>query len=94
MKYFTKQQLKKLSPFEKHFFNIQNYLYKEHTSPKDNETVADIWDNYTGEKCQRTWGCGQCVYKLFKNAGKVYFESKKYYENKAETKRGQTKKTE
>ena len=65
-KYFTKEQLKKLEVAEYHFATAVNANYKRGTQRALNEMLADEYAN--------------CCLNNFKVIGRLYFESKKYYE--------------
>lgn len=42
--------------------------------------LADEYEKATGEKINRNWSCANCCLNNFKVIGRLYFESKKYYE--------------
>lgn len=79
-KYFTKEQLKKLEVAEYHFATAVNANYKRGTQRALNEMLADEYEKATGEKINRNWSCANCCLNNFKVIGRLYFESKKYYE--------------
>ena len=79
-KYFTKEQLKKLEVAEYHFATAVNSNYKRGTQRALNEMLADEYEKATGEKLNRNWSCANCCLNNFKVIGRLYFESKKYYE--------------
>lgn len=79
-KYFTKEQLKKLEVAEYHFATAVNSNYKRGTMRQMNEMLADEYEKATGEKLNRNWSCANCCLNNFKVIGRLYFESKKYYE--------------
>ena len=79
-KYFTKEQLKKLEVAEYHFATAVNSNYKRGTMRQMNEMLADEYEKATGEKINRNWSCANCCLNNFKVIGRLYFESKKYYE--------------
>lgn len=85
MKYFTKTQLNKLEKFEKHFSTVTYQFYKRPTSASLNDELADIMDKHTGTTHQRQWGCGSCVFRLYKEAAKYYYASlEKIKDNESE----------
>lgn len=102
MKDFTKTQLKKLKKFEQHLYTSFYQLYKRPTPAALNDELADFWDAHTGGKVARNWGCGSCVYNLYRAVAKCYYETQihiKEREEKAQTesetpKRGRPRKTE
>lgn len=79
-KYFTKEQLKKLEVAEYHFATAVNSNYKRGTMRQMNEMLADEYEKATGEKLNRNWSCANCCLNNFKVIGRLYFESKKHYE--------------
>lgn len=79
-KYFTKEQLKALEVAEYHFATAVNANYKRGTQRALNEMLADEYEKATGEKINRNWSCANCCLNNFKVIGRLYFESKKYYE--------------
>lgn len=83
-KYFTKEQLKKLEVAEYHFATAVNSNYKRGTQRALNEMLADEYEKATGEKLNRNWSCANCCLNNFKVIGRLYFESKKYYEEQQE----------
>ena len=79
-KYFTKEQLKKLEVAEYHFATAVNSNFKRGTMRQMNEMLADEYEKATGEKLNRNWSCANCCLNNFKVIGRLYFESKKHYE--------------
>lgn len=80
MRYFTQEEIDKLKFMETHFWTVVNGKYKIATPVKDNEYVVQVYEEATGEKLYKNWGCNKCVYNIFNKIGKLYFDSIKYLE--------------
>ena len=81
-KYFTKQQMKSLEDLNaiRHFDTVLDSGFKRGTPDSLNNAVADIYDEATGEKISRNFGCKVCCFNLYKKAGTLYRSSKAYYD--------------
>ena len=79
-KYFTKEQIEKLSVAESYFSTAVYANYKRGTMMSLNELIADIYEKTTGEKVSRNWTCANCCLNNYKMIGKLYFESKEKLE--------------
>ena len=66
-----------------HFYTAVNLQYKNNTSAKLNDEVADIYEKATGEVVSRNWACGHCAFELFRKAGVLYYNSLKKQEENA-----------
>lgn len=93
-KYFTQEQIDKLQFMEKHFRTVVKCQWKSATTVKDNNIVADIYEETTGEKLKRNWGCNNCIFNVFKKVGTLYFESINYLEKQKEIANENNKSTE
>lgn len=82
MKYYTKEQIEQLEDpgILQSFMTSTVSDYKRGTSRKQDELVATIYDQTTGKKENRNMNCAQCVFQLYRAAGTLYYESKKYWE--------------
>ena len=87
-KLFDNGQIKRLGLIGAvpHFYTAVNLQYKNNTSAKLNDEVADIYEKATGEIVSRNWACGHCAYELFRKAGLLYYKSLKKEEENAERK--------
>lgn len=76
-KYFSKEQIKQLKDADviKHFNTVLDSEYKRGTTDIQNNLVADLYDEVTGGKISRSFGCKSCVYNLYRNAGELYRKS-------------------
>lgn len=92
MKYFNKKQMAMLKEVERHLITSALCAYKKSTTVKQNEMVADIWDEYTQSKTERSWGCGVCAFKLYKKVGEVYIATQENEKVEEKPKRGRPKK--
>lgn len=79
-KYFTREQIQLLKPAEEYFNTVVHSHYKRASYRELNELVADIYLQATGEQVARNWGCGSCVMTCYEKAGRLYYESKEYWE--------------
>ena len=79
--YYTKEQLKELKDLNviQHFDTVLDSQYKRGTFKETDNKVADIYEAATGKKISRNFGCKICVYNLYRDAGKLYRESIKFY---------------
>ena len=77
MNYFTKEQIKQLKDADviKHFNTVLDSEYKRGTTDIQNNLVADLYDEVTGGKISRSFGCKSCVFNLYRNAGELYRKS-------------------
>lgn len=85
MKYFNEKQLKKLEPITQYLITVERAQFKKATTPGENEIAAEVWEEYSGEQTQKSWGCANCVYNLFKKVAQVYFLTIKNNEKKQAT---------
>lgn len=87
--------MKALQPYEQYLQTIHIAQFKRATSPRENEEVAKVWEEYSGENIGRSWGCSNCVYNLFKKVAQVYYATletkKKKEDGKKNTKKSQPK---
>lgn len=77
MKYFNKEQIKQLKDADviRHFDTVLDSDYKRGTTDAQNQLVADLYDEVTGGKVSRSFGCKSCVFNLYRNAGTLYRQS-------------------
>lgn len=79
--HYTKEQINRLEELGV----IQNFMtatvsdYKRGTLRKQDETVADIYEQATGTKVNRNFGCSVCCFRLYRDAGTLYYSSKDYW---------------
>ena len=85
MKYFNEKQFKKLEPIKEYLITVERAQFKKATTPGENEIAASVWEEYSGEQTQKSWGCANCVYNLFKKVAQVYFLTMKNNEEKKAT---------
>lgn len=87
-KYFTKQQMKSLEDLNaiRYFDTVLDSDFKRGTPDSLNNAVADIYDEATGEKISRNFGCKVCCFNLYKKAGTLYRSSKAYYDTQQKIK--------
>lgn len=69
-----------------HFYTAVNLQYKNNTSAKLNNEVADIYEKATGEIVSRNWACGHCAFELYRKAGVLYYKSLKKQEEENDRK--------
>lgn len=79
-KYFTKEQIERLADAVEYFNTAVNANYKRASTVTLNDLVADIYLEATGKVLNRNWGCGTCVLNAYKEAGRLYYDSVKHYE--------------
>ena len=79
-KYFTKEQIERLADAVEYFNTAVNANYKRASTVTLNNLVADIYLEATGKVLNRNWGCGTCVLNAYKEAGRLYYDSVKHYE--------------
>ena len=82
---YTKEQIKKLKELDviQHFNTVLNSDYKRGTFKATDEAVANIYEQASGNKVSRNFSCKLCVFNLYRDAGKLYFESEKYWKQEA-----------
>lgn len=80
MKYFTKEQVKELREIGavQHFDSVLNSNYKRGTTTRQDNIVADIYDEAVGIKISRNFSCKSCVFNLYRDAGTLYRNSLEY----------------
>lgn len=83
MNYFTKDEIELLKQAEQYFKTVIKYKYKSASPIKLNQLVAQLYDSKTKLHPKYNFSCSKCMYTLFNNCGKLYFESKEYWEKKA-----------
>ena len=79
--YYTKNQMEELKNLNviQHFNTVLNSEYKRGTYKETDNKLADIYEAATGKKVARNFNCKLCVYNLYRDAGKLYRETEKYY---------------
>lgn len=90
MRKFNKKEMEVLAEYENTLSTAYRLDFKHHTSNQINEKVADIYEA-AGGTVHRNWTCNYCIMQLWKQAGKLYFETK---EAEEKPKRQYNKKTE
>ena len=72
--YYTQEQLKTLKDIGavQHFNTVLDSDYMRSASLDMCTVVADIYDEVTGGKVSRNFGCKSCVYNLYRDAGRIY----------------------
>ena len=83
-KIFTKEQLGKLKEFERDFHTVLDLKYKRNNSSADLNTMADIYEETTGVKLNRDYGCPNCQYTLVGKVGQLYRKSVAYWAEEAQ----------
>lgn len=94
-KFFTKEQIAKLKEFERDFHTVLDLKYKRNNTRTDLNTMADIYEDCTGIKLNRDYGCPNCQYTLVAKVGELYRKSVAYWaeeDTKAETEKQETAK--
>lgn len=87
-KIFTKEQIAKLKEFEHDFHTVLELKYKRNNTRTDLNVMADIYEECTGIKLNRDYGCPNCQYTLVGKVGQLYRKSVAYWaeeDAKAET---------
>lgn len=84
MRRFTEEEIKTLSKWEKHFRTAVLSNYKRATVRADDAKISEIYENATGEKINKNFGCGICSLNFYKKVGNKYFEDKSFYEQEEE----------
>lgn len=74
---FSKQDIKELKDMGavEHFDTILNSDFKRGTPHAMNVRVAELLDAARGQVINRNLSCRSCVYELYKQAGRLYYES-------------------
>lgn len=83
-KIFTKEQIAKLKEFERDFHTVLDLKYKRNNTRADLNTMSDIYEECTGIKLNRDYGCPNCQYTLVGNVGELYRKSVAYWAEEAE----------
>lgn len=100
---FTKEQIQRIkdSGAEPDIIRVHVAQFKRNTTREMNDVVADVYEETTSEKVNRNWGCAYCTYKVYEQAGNIYFDSIEHYKKEEATlpteepkKRGRKKKEE
>ena len=82
-KIFTKEQIAKLKEFERDFHTVLDLKYKRNNSRTDLNVMADIYEDCTGIKLNRDYGCPNCQYTLVGKVGQLYRKSVAYWAEEA-----------
>ena len=82
-KIFTKEQIAKLKEFERDFHTDIDLKYKRNNSRTDLNVMADIYEECTGIKLNRDYGCPNCQYTLVGKVGQLYRKSVAYWAEEA-----------
>ena len=83
-KIFTKEQIAKLKEFERDFHTVLDLKYKRNNSRTDLNVMADIYEECTGIKLNRDYGCPNCQYTLVGKVGQLYRKSVAYWAEEAQ----------
>ena len=78
-KIFTKEQITKLKEFERDFHTVLELKYKRNNTRADLDTMANIYEETTGIKLNRDYGCPNCQYTLVGKVGQLYRKSVAYW---------------
>lgn len=78
-KIFTKEQISKLKEFERDFHTVLELKYKRNNTRADLNVMADIYEECTGIKLNRDYGCPNCQYTLVGKVGELYRKSVAYW---------------
>ena len=78
-KIFTKEQITKLKEFEHDFHTVLDLKYKRNNTRADLNVMADIYEECTGIKLNRDYGCPNCQYTLVGKVGQLYRKSVAYW---------------
>ena len=78
-KIFTKEQIAKLKEFERDFHTVLDLKYKRNNTRTDLNVMADIYEDCTGIKLNRDYGCPNCQYTLVGKVGQLYRKSVAYW---------------
>lgn len=78
-KIFTKEQIAKLKEFERDFHTVLDLKYKRNNTRTDLNVMADIYEECTGIKLNRDYGCPNCQYTLVGKVGQLYRKSIAYW---------------
>ena len=78
-KIFTKEQIAKLKDFERDFHTVLDLKYKRNNTRTDLNVMADIYEECTGIKLNRDYGCPNCQYTLVGKVGELYRKSVAYW---------------
>ena len=74
---FSKEEIKELKTLGavEHFDTILNSDFKRGTPHAMNVRVAELLDEARGQVVNRNLSCRSCVYELYKQAGRLYYDS-------------------
>lgn len=80
--HYTREQMKQLEDLDviNNFMTATVSDYKRGTLRSQDEKVADIYQAATGISPNRNFGCSVCSFRLYRDAGTLYYESKKFWE--------------
>ena len=78
-KIFTKEQIAKLKEFKHDFHTVLDLKYKRNNTRTDLNVMADIYEDCTGIKLNRDYGCPNCQYTLVGKVGQLYRKSVAYW---------------
>lgn len=84
MNILSKEDLEIFSKHEREMTTSLYYDYKRNTSSKDCLQLAEIYEKTTGLTVIRNFSCASCQLTLFKQLGRLYFDSVEYYKEQAE----------
>lgn len=84
MRNYTPEEMKILEPLEPHLHTAYKMGFKRPSPVSDNETVADIYEAAGGKKLPRNWSCGACLYKIWYEAARIYYQTKEAMEKEAQ----------
>lgn len=86
-KILTKTEVKSLEYIEKQLGTAMRFDYAQCITKNDIDLCADLVDKYIG-KIGRNYSCNRCKLDILKKIAPIYFDSKKYYEEKKPKKGG------
>ena len=86
MNLLTIDDLEFCKKFEREFYTTINFDYKRNTPSKDCLKLAEIYEKTTKEVATRNFSCAHCQLNLFKQLGRVYYDSLEYYKTQENAK--------
>ena len=81
---FTKEQLEFLSVYEDRFHTAIHLNYYRNVTNAALNKIANVYDEATGTKTNRNFGCSACIMNYLREVGKLYFKDKEEYNKKAQ----------
>lgn len=87
----TKEQIKALEPYEKHFTTAIRSRYARYPGQNGVKTIHEIYSSVVKNTPKLNASCSSCIFRLLVDCGTIYFKDKQEMEQEAKPKKTRKK---